>query len=67
MCWESRTIAKEGDVEPRKAMQRQPAAVQCFREARVADAEGQKADAGPPEANTGLLRLTQGQRWAGRD
>jgi len=32
-------------------MQRQRGATQCFREASVADVEGQNADAGPPEAD----------------
>jgi len=40
-------------------MQRQPGVVQCFREASVADAEAQKANAGP-------FRVKQGQHWAER-
>ena len=47
-------------------MQGQPRVAQCFREANVADAEDQKANAGPPEADAGPFKVTQGQCWAER-
>ena len=50
----------------RRAMQRQLGAVQSLREASIADAEGQRADAGPPSADTDPSGVTQGQREAKR-
>jgi len=41
-------------------MQRQSGAVQSLREASVADAEGQRANAGPPRADADPSEVMQG-------
>ena len=49
--WEEWRRASQGSC---RATQRQPGAGQSFKEASVVDAEGQKADVGPPKADADL-------------
>jgi len=58
--------AKKCDAEPTRATQRKPGAAQSLREASVADAEGQRADAGHPRVDADPSGVTQGQREVDR-
>ena len=52
--------AKKCDTEPTRATQKKPGVAQSPREASVADAEGQRADAGHPRVDADPSGVTQG-------